>query len=52
MKHVSRHNYEAEKGLEVGTMVMIYPRNDFPAHMERLRAAGVNTYERPDYPQC
>ena len=52
MKHVSRHNYEAEKGLDLGVMVMIYPRNDFPAYMERLRASGVNTYERPDYKPC
>lgn len=52
MRKVSRHDYEREKGLDIDVLVMIYPRNDFPAHMERLRAAGVNTYERPDYPAC
>lgn len=52
MKKVSRHEHKREKGLGIDVMVMIYPRNDFPAHMERLRESGVNTYERPDFPPC
>lgn len=33
MRKVSRHDYEAERGLHLYPLVLIYPRNDLPAYM-------------------
>jgi hypothetical protein len=41
MKKVSRHLVETEKGLDLSPMVMIYPRNDLPAYMERLKESHI-----------
>lgn len=40
MRNVSRHCTDLEGGLDLGPKVMIYPRNDLPAYMERLKETG------------
>ena len=33
MKKVSRHCFEAEQGLDLSPLVMLYPRNDLPGYL-------------------
>jgi len=33
MKKVSRHCFEAERGIDLSPLVMIYPRNDLPGYL-------------------
>lgn len=33
MKKVSRHDFEAERGIDLSPLVMIYPRNDLPGYL-------------------